>query len=135
MKRRAIEWKLTIDEDLPAVRGGQTDLEQVMFNLMTNARDAMPEGGTITVRAWLVGDMVKVAVEDTGIGIPEENLTKIQEPFFSTKPQGSGLGISICRSLLWGMNGEFSIRNRAGAGTRVEFSLPCDGQPQPGGKD
>lgn len=135
LKRRAIEWELVIEDGLPAVRGGQTDLEQVMFNLMTNARDAMPEGGTITVRAGLVDNMVKVAVEDTGIGIPEENLTKIQEPFFSTKPQGSGLGISICRSLLWGMNGEFSIRNRAGAGTRVEFSLPCEDKLQPEGED
>jgi two-component system NtrC family sensor kinase len=125
LRRRRIERKLTLPDDLPPIRGSQADLEQVLFNLMANARDAMPRGGTLELEARFHDGKVLVRVRDTGVGIPESDLPRIQEPFFSTKPQGSGLGLAICRSIVWGMGGEMSLHSREGEGTRVEIALPA----------
>jgi signal transduction histidine kinase len=124
MKRRGIVCEIEIPDELPSVRAGQTDLEQVFFNLLANARDAMPKGGTLRVQADAGLREVLLAVEDTGIGIPAEDLPRVQEPFFSTKRGGTGLGLSIVRSIVWGIGGNLSVSSREGEGTRVELRLP-----------
>ena len=110
----------------------QTDLEQVFLNLLTNAREAMPRGGRITVDVRSGQRRVAIASLDSGCGIPAEDLPRVLEPFFTTKAHGNGLGLSICRSILWEVDGTIAIRSQTGNGTRVDIALPeAAAQPQP----
>jgi two-component system, NtrC family, sensor kinase len=130
--RSGIELVIDVPEDLPTVACSQGDLEQVFLNLLTNAREAMPHGGRITVEARLAVHGVEITVSDSGCGIAKEHLPLVTEPFFTTKPHGNGLGLSICRSILWEVDGTITIRSEAGSGTRVDIALPqAAGQPQP----
>ena len=122
--RQGIELTVVVPDDLPAVACGQNDLEQVFLNLLSNARDATPRGGTILVTASSQDGSVHIAVSDTGRGIAPADLPRVTEPFFTTKPEGNGLGLSICRSILWEVNSTLTIHSEAGAGTRVEFVIP-----------
>jgi signal transduction histidine kinase len=124
LSRRGIRAAVTVDAGLPALPGPQGDLEQLLLNLLTNARDAMPTGGQLTISAGRAGSSIEVAVEDTGAGIAQEHLSKIMEPFFSTKPGGNGLGLSICRSIVWQLQGKLDIRSVPGQGTRVTAIIP-----------
>jgi len=130
MRRRGIELDLHVEPDLPAIRAAPSQLEQLFFNLLSNARDAMPKGGRLSVRAQREDDRVVVTVEDTGEGIPPENLPRIQEPFFTTKRQGNGLGLSIVRNILWEMRGDVSFDSQPGRGTRVCLRLPVARAPK-----
>jgi signal transduction histidine kinase len=124
MERRGIELLIEIPPDSAAVACGQGDLEQIFLNLLTNAREAMPVGGRLTVRANAQPDVVAISVADTGCGIPPEHLLRVQEPFFTTKPHGNGLGLSICRSILWEIGGKLTIDSEPDRGTRVEIAVP-----------
>ncbi len=124
MRRHRIEIVLDVPEDLPAVRGTQGDLEQLVLNFATNARDSMPGGGRLTIRASPEGRDVALEIEDTGVGIEPEDFGRIQEPFFTTKRHGNGFGLSICRSILWDLGGSFRIESEPGRGTRVSVQLP-----------
>jgi signal transduction histidine kinase len=125
LERRAVEVVVELEPDLAAVHGVQADLDQLVLNLVTNSRDAMPQGGRLAVRARRQGEAVELVVEDNGCGIPPEHLAKIQEPFFSTKPDGHGLGLAICRSIIWQMRGTLDLRSTPGQGTRVAAVLPA----------
>jgi signal transduction histidine kinase len=124
LERRAVEVSVDLEPDLAAVHGVQADLDQLLLNLITNSRDAMPQGGQLSVQARRLGDCVELVVEDSGCGIPPEHLAKIQEPFFSTKADGNGLGLAICRSIVWQMRGKLDLRSTPGKGTRVAALLP-----------
>jgi two-component system NtrC family sensor kinase len=124
LKRREIDVEVTLPRELPAIAASQGDLTQVFLNIFTNARDAMPRGGRLTVRAVQQNDSVRVEVRDTGTGIPPEILDRLLEPFFTTKPDGSGLGLSICRSILWDIGGGLKFESRKGEGTCVVVTLP-----------
>ncbi|HKY32392.1 MAG TPA: HAMP domain-containing sensor histidine kinase [Candidatus Polarisedimenticolia bacterium] len=124
LDRRGVRVVLEVPEGLPALAGGQSDIERILFNLINNAREAMPSGGRLSVRARSHGSGVEIVVEDTGHGIPPADLPRIQEPFFTTKAEGSGLGLSICRSLVWQMNGDMAIESEVGRGTRVRLLIP-----------
>ena len=122
--RSGIELAVDIPDDIPSVACSQVDLEQVFLNLLTNAREAMPQGGRIEIEARSAAHNVEIAVSDSGCGIPEEHLPRVIEPFFTTKAHGNGLGLSICRSILWEVDGTIAIRSAAGRGTRVDLALP-----------
>ena len=120
---------------LPKVMGDTNQLEQVFLNLISNARDAIDDAGghkkELTIRSSFSEDggapSVVVSVKDTGIGIPPENLSKIFEPFFSTKPvgKGTGLGLSLCFGIVEAHGGRIDIRSRVGEGTEVSVILPA----------
>jgi signal transduction histidine kinase len=130
--RSGIELAIDVPEDLPSVACSQSDLEQVFLNLLTNAREAMPHGGLITIEARSIAQRVEIAVADSGCGIPDEDLPRVLEPFFTTKPHGNGLGLSICRSIVWEVEGSLTFGRGTGKGTRVEIALPeAAAQPQP----
>ena len=118
--------------DLPNVQADTQQLRQVFLNLLTNASDAMPEGGMLTVRARpgvLENGAPALVIEfsDSGKGIPPEDLSKLWEPFFTTKPEGkgTGLGLPICRRTVEEHRGTIDIESLPGKGTTVRIILPA----------
>jgi signal transduction histidine kinase len=128
--RQEIETALDLQEGLPPVRFSRNDLHHIVLNLVTNALEAMGEKGRRVVISTRRGSggAARLTVEDDGPGIPAELLDKVEEPFFSTKHGGVGLGLAICRSLAWQNGGSFSITSAAGSGTRVEVELRLTGK-------
>ncbi len=125
LRRRGIAVKVDVPTTLAPVKAVQADIEQLLLNLIGNARDAMGAGDQLTIQARQNGDKIELLVEDTGSGIPAAQITQIQQPFFTTKPDGSGLGLAICRSILSQMRGRFQIESRMGEGTRVNVTIPA----------
>jgi signal transduction histidine kinase len=139
VRHQLLEHQVTVEcqlqPGLPLLALDRTRIEQVFVNLFLNAVQAMPEGGTLTVRTRVCvspannGEpaCVTVDVDDTGQGIPHEHLAKLFEPFFTTKPpgQGSGLGLAIVRKIVEIHGGSISLCNRAESGARatVKFNL------------
>jgi signal transduction histidine kinase len=131
ISRSAIELQVNVPDDVPEVACSQSDLEQVFLNLLTNAREATPQGGRILVTVRAVDSIVDISIADTGCGIAPEHLARVLEPFYTTKPHGNGLGLSICRSLLWEVDGTLTIHSDPGSGTEVHVHIPqAAGQPQ-----
>jgi two-component system NtrC family sensor kinase len=124
MSRSAIELHVNVPDEIPEVASSQSDLEQVFLNLLTNAREATPRGGRITVTVRSVDGQVEISISDSGCGIPPENLPRVLEPFFTTKQHGNGLGLSICRSVLWEVDGTLTIHSAPGGGTEVRVLVP-----------
>jgi two-component system, NtrC family, sensor kinase len=110
----------------PVVQGIEYKLQQVFLNLFLNARDAMPKGGWLSVVTRLDGDRVVVEVADTGSGIPSEHLSRIYDPFFTTKStgQGTGLGLSITYGIVREHDGAITVESSMEQGTRFTLSLP-----------
>jgi signal transduction histidine kinase len=121
--QRKVAIACTLDQDVPAVAG--TSLFQVFCNLIKNAIDAMPDGGTLTVSTQLADREVIVRFEDTGVGLPPE-AEKIFEPFFTTKApgKGTGLGLAICKDLIEKQGGRIDAENRAGGGAAFTVRVP-----------
>ena len=115
-----------IAEDLPDVMSDETQLELALLNLLSNAVDAMPNGGTLTLRAEPLGDKVRITIRDTGVGIPPEVLPKIFEPWVTTKPagRGTGLGLSITRDVVTRAGGTI-VASSNGTGTTFTIDLPA----------
>ena len=124
MSRSDIELQVNVPEETPEVACSQSDLEQVFLNLLTNAREATPHGGRIMVTVRAVDRLVEISIADSGCGIPAENLPRVLEPFFTTKQHGNGLGLSICRSVLWEVDGTLTIQSEPGNGTDVRVLVP-----------
>jgi two-component system NtrC family sensor kinase len=124
LKRNSVEVLLDLPPEIPTICGTQGDLTQLFLNVCTNARDAMPKGGLLHITARAEGAAVHVTVKDTGCGIPADVLDMIFEPFYSTKAEGSGLGLSICRSILWDIGGDIRVESEEGEGTRLRLTLP-----------
>jgi signal transduction histidine kinase len=102
---------------LPPALGDADQLRIVFGNLIRNAREAMPQGGRLTLSARRAGDGIEVAIADTGVGIPPEALGRVMEPLYSTKARGLGLGLSIARSILDKNNGRLAVASEPGRGT------------------
>ncbi len=114
------------------VQGDPYTLQEVLFNLCTNALNAMPRGGTLTLRTYALGSKdedqlgsVAIDVSDTGVGIPRVNLGRIFEPFFTTRADsgGTGLGLGLCRMLISEMGGRIEVRSALGQGTTFTVVL------------
>jgi len=133
----AIETVLRLDHGLPAVRGSRHQLQQLLVNLILNAVDAMAQGGRLTILTGLHkvgGSEVEIRVEDTGEGIPRENLRRIFDPFFTTREpgQGTGLGLSICSRIVDSMNGRIEVESEPGRGSVFTVILPAGPAAVPG---
>jgi PAS domain S-box-containing protein len=111
----------------PCLANGNA-MRQIVLNLITNAVQAMPEGGTLVVRTTLAGDRaIRLEVRDTGVGIPPEHLQDIFNPFYTTKApgQGTGLGLSVVHSILQRYHGQIRVDSEVGVGTTFTIDLPC----------
>ena len=111
---------------LSMISGDIGQLQQAVVALATNAIDAMPDGGTLTLRASQRGQRVIVEVKDNGVGIAPENMTKIFDPFFTTKDvgRGTGLGLAVCYGILSDHGGRLDVRSTVGVGTTFTITLP-----------
>jgi two-component system NtrC family sensor kinase len=118
----AVEW--SIGAPPPAVMGDHAQLHIVLSNLIRNARDAMSSGGTLRLGARESRDQVEITVQDTGVGIPPENLSRILEPLYSTKAKGMGLGLSIAHEILGRHNGALHVTSELGVGSVFTIRLP-----------
>jgi hypothetical protein len=110
----------------PILLGVEFKLQQVFLNLFLNARDAMPKGGWLSIATRLEGGGVVIEVADTGAGIPEEHLSRIYDPFYTTKAigQGTGLGLSITYGIVQEHGGSITCTSAVDQGTRFELRLP-----------
>jgi len=144
-----IRVEVEVESDLPPVLADRSHLETVLVNLATNARDAMPDGGTLTLSAHMyhaeeqggvaclkAGSYIHLAVTDTGLGMSADTLARASEPFFTTKPlgQGTGLGLAMARSFAKGSGGALAIASEPDRGARVSIWLPVTHQ-QAGRRD
>ena len=110
----------------PKVYASKNQLRQVFLNMISNARDAMPEGGTLTIKTKSNRDHIHVEVIDTGVGIREEHLNKIFDAFFTTKEgvKGVGLGLSVCYGFIKEHGGDIKVSSKRGEGTAFTIILP-----------
>jgi C4-dicarboxylate-specific signal transduction histidine kinase len=136
LKLHQINIELQLAEDLPAALGDRTQLQQVVLNLALNAAHAMREQAPgrrqLVIRAAKDGDRVRVEIEDSGPGIPEADRARLFNAFFTTKEDGLGLGLSICRSIIDYHRGEIRYEPLA-TGTRFVFRVPVADQPAQAG--
>jgi cell cycle sensor histidine kinase DivJ len=127
-----VDLKPRIAQDLPDIVADRRALNQILINLVSNAIKFTPRSGSVTVHGRREGDKLKLIVEDTGVGIGEDDLPRLGEPFFQArssydrKHDGTGLGLSIVRGLVNLHNGDIEIRSRIGEGTRITVRLPLD---------
>ncbi|MBK1838658.1 sensor histidine kinase [Azospirillum sp. YIM B02556] len=123
--------------DVPPVRGSRVGLQQVLINLVTNGLHAMAEAGcgrrdlTITVEGLADRTQVRAAVRDRGRGIDEDSRARLFDPFFTTRPDGMGMGLSICRSTIESCGGTLTAHNHAEGGAVFEFTIPSTLSPLP----
>lgn len=123
---------LELAPDLPPVMADGGQVAQVIYNLLINAAEAMPDGGNITVRAAAApGRRVQVTVADTGQGIAPEHLAEVFEPFFSTRNKGRGLGLAICHAIMAKHGGSITARSKPGEGAVFTLTLPAADVPGP----
>lgn len=132
-----VRYELMLADDLWKVKFDEAQMDRVISNIITNANQAMPKGGTIRIRAENVnisekdclplkdGKYVKVSIEDQGIGISEENLQKIFKPYFTTKSGGNGLGLVTSYSIIKNHGGQITVESHSGTGTTFNVYIPA----------
>jgi len=136
LEREMSKYRISLEKDfpdVPLVRANANQIQQVLLNLLINARQAMPDGGTILMRLQYHPDqqMVAIVIRDSGSGIAQEKLPRIFDPFFSTKSGpdssgkgGTGLGLSSCRNIIDGHQGRIRVASTVGQGTQFTIMLP-----------
>jgi two-component system, NtrC family, sensor kinase len=134
MHKQQIEAIEELDPELQPIWAKGSGIRGALMNLCMNAVQAMPEGGTLTVRTRSSSRHVTIEVEDTGPGIPADHLHRIWDPFFTTKPvgQGTGLGLSITQRIVTRHGGTIRVESLPGRGARFVIELPMEG---PGGEN
>jgi two-component system, NtrC family, sensor kinase len=135
-KNGSIQVRKELASDPPVVQGVEHTLQQVFLNLFLNARDAMPKGGWLTIASRQERGSAVIEVADTGSGIPAEQLSRIYDPFFTTKAigKGTGLGLSITYGIVQEHGGTISCDSQVGQGTRFSIRLPlAEARPQAAG--
>jgi two-component system NtrC family sensor kinase len=126
MRESNIKVETFFDDEIPEVMASTNQMRQVMLNMLKNAKEAMPKGGTLTVKTSKEVNKVLIHIQDTGVGIPEEIRDKIFEAFFTTKQKvkGVGLGLSVCYGIIKDHGGEIKVESEEGKGTTFRIRLP-----------
>jgi len=107
----------------------EASITAALLNLVLNAIQAMPDAGRLTIRSGSDGEVIWVAVSDTGAGISQERLERIFEPFHTTKSRGLGLGMSFAQKMIEEHRGKISVKSQLGEGTQVRIELPRGEEP------
>ncbi|MCF8145371.1 MAG: PAS domain S-box protein [Deltaproteobacteria bacterium] len=126
LREHSITLSISLGKNLGAVYASKNQLRQVFLNMIANARDAMPDGGTLTVATRVVEDMLHIEFSDTGTGIRKEDLSKIFDAFFTTKDsiKGVGLGLSVCYGFIKDHGGDIRVESHPDSGTTFTITLP-----------
>lgn len=119
-----VEIRSDLSEQLPQITAEENELKQVLINVVKNAMDAMTEGGIISIEGKMVDDRIHLTVKDQGCGIPEDQLERIGEPFYTTKEKGTGLGLMVSSKIMKEHKGELKFHSVEGEGTAVSMILP-----------
>ncbi|KMJ58246.1 sporulation kinase [Bacillus sp. LL01] len=120
-----VQFVTTIEEGLPDIHCEPNQLKQVFINILKNAIEVMPKGGTVSVSLSKVeGEQVLISIMDEGIGIPEDKLKKLGEPFYTTKDRGTGLGLMVSYKIVEEHNGTIEVNSELGRGTTFDIRLP-----------
>lgn len=128
LQKQKIQVERKLDPNVPPIVAAPDQIGEVLMNLIVNARDAMPEGGTLSICTGADCNGVYVCVADTGVGIPAEILPRVFEPFFTTKAEhGTGLGLAISHSIMQEHGGEISVESQVGQGTKFTLHFPISG--------
>ncbi len=136
-KLGGISAHLQLDQGDRKISADLIKLSAVLVNLISNAAEAMPGGGDLTIRSRFhktdSDDFLLISVSDSGCGIGSEYLERVEEPFFTTKITGTGLGVPICKKIVEAHGGGFSIKSSPGKGTKIEIILPVKKPERPSG--
>jgi signal transduction histidine kinase len=126
VQKNGIRILMDLEAEVPFLQGQESQIRQVILNMVLNGVQAMGEKGTLKIATKRIGDYVSIRFQDTGCGILEEDLKRIFEPFFSRRPsgKGTGLGLSICESIVRQHGGEILVESVVGQGTELEVRLP-----------
>jgi signal transduction histidine kinase len=126
LKENDINIESSFAKDLGLVNASKNQLRQVFLNMVANARDAMPNGGTLSVATSADSENVTIEIKDNGTGIREEHIDKIFDSFFTTKGEvkGVGLGLSVCYGFIKDHGGDIKVESQVGAGTKFTITLP-----------
>ena len=119
-----VDVSIVLDEGLPDISVDETLMKRLFTNLILNAVQAMPDGGSLSIRGSLQGDDVVISVEDTGVGIREENLDEIFKPLFTSKAKGTGFGLPVCKRIVDAHGGTISVESEEGVGSTFTVKLP-----------
>jgi two-component system NtrC family sensor kinase len=123
-ERAPIECKLEFAEPMETIAADPDLLHRAISNLVLNAMDAMPHGGTLTLRTCQQGELSYVEVCDTGTGLTAEECERLFTPYYTSKPHGTGLGLAIVQSVISDHGGRISVRSESGSGTTFVIELP-----------
>ncbi|MBO4393698.1 MAG: GHKL domain-containing protein, partial [Spirochaetales bacterium] len=127
LKEKGISLKMHLAVSLPKVLADSTLIQQSILNLVKNAIQAMPEGKKdpeISISTFIEGDMVKISVADNGCGMTEEQMSKIFEPYYTTKSSGTGLGLTVLFKIMKQHEGDVTVRSTPGAGSEFTLQIP-----------
>ena len=116
---------MDIEDGLPAIKFDRGLMHRAIENILTNADQAMPNGGEINIRSWINQQQLFIGITDSGAGIPADNLEMIFEPLFTTKKNGIGLGLMIVKEILEKHHGEVSVESEEGQGSTFIMQLPA----------
>jgi signal transduction histidine kinase len=123
--RHSVAMRTELAAELPKIMADRVQLQQVFMNLMLNAIESMKDsGGELTVKSQLQDSHLQFSVSDTGVGLPTEKMEQIFSTFFTTKPEGSGMGLAISRSIVESHGGQLWASANSGGGATFRFSLP-----------
>jgi two-component system NtrC family sensor kinase len=127
LRENDIRISTALNENMGMVFASKNQLRQVFLNMFANAKDAMPEGGTLTVKTWQAGDNIYAEITDTGTGIKEENINRIFDTFFTTKDsvKDVGLGLSVCYGFIKDHGGDIKVESTWNIGTTFTIILPA----------
>ena len=119
-----VEFTSYVDPSLPVILADQIKLREVFLNLLRNAKEAIPDAGSIRLDARFTDNIIRIIIQDSGCGIPEEYLSDIFTPFVTHKTGGTGLGLAIAKRTIESHNGNISVSSQVGAGTAFTITLP-----------
>jgi len=125
-ERRNVRVEMNLSRDIPVTRVDVVQIDQAVTNLIVNAMEAMPDGGTVGISTARDGDYIEIAVSDTGCGVQAEHYDRLFSPFFTTKVTGTGLGLPVVAQVVENHHGSVRFDSDAGRGTTFRVRLPLD---------